>query len=49
MFDATLRYYKQSHADFYSDLFPRADFQNFEARDRELAAFHSYTFGLGAA
>ncbi len=49
VFDASLRYYKQSHADFYSDLFPRADFQNFEARDRELAAFRSYTIGLGAS
>ena len=27
---AALRYYKQTHADFYSDLFPRADFQNFD-------------------
>lgn len=49
VFDASLRYYKQGHADFYSDLFPRADFQNFEARDRELAAFRSYTIGLGAS
>src|SRR5262249_26340038 len=49
VFDASLRYYKQSHADFYSDLFPRADYQNFEARDRELAAFHSYTIGAGAS
>lgn len=49
VFDASLRWYEQTHADFYSDLFPRADFQNFEARDRELAAFHSYTVGLGAS
>jgi len=48
-FDGSLRFYEQTHADFYSDLFPRADYQNFEARDRELAAFHSYTIGVGAA
>ena len=47
VFEGSLRGYKQSHADFYSDLFPRADFQNFEARDRELAAFNSYSAGLG--
>jgi Protein of unknown function (DUF3570) len=48
-FDGSLRYYTQTHSDFYSDLFPRADYQNFMARDRELAAFHSYTIGAGAA
>ena len=49
IFDGSLRYYEQTHADFYSDLFPRADYQNFMARDRELAAFHSYTVGAGAS
>jgi hypothetical protein len=49
IFDASLRYYTQKHADFYSDLFPRADYQNFMARDRELAAFHSITVGAGAS
>ena len=48
-FDGSLRFYRQTHANFYSDLFPRADYQNFMARDRELAAFHSYTVGAGAA
>ncbi len=47
-FDASVRYYKQNAADFFSDLFPRADYQNFEARDRELAAFHDWTLGVGA-
>jgi hypothetical protein len=47
--ESSLRYYTQKHADFYSDLFPRADYQNFMARDRELAAFHSYTVGAGAS
>jgi Protein of unknown function (DUF3570) len=49
VFDGSVRFYTQSHADFYSDLFPRANFQNFMARDRELAAFHSYTIGAGAS
>jgi Protein of unknown function (DUF3570) len=49
IFDATLRYYKQNAADFYSDLFPRADYQNFMARDRELAAFHDWTLGVGGS
>ncbi len=49
IFDGSLRYYTQNAASFYSDLFPRADFQNFEARDRELAAFNSYTVGIGAS
>ena len=49
IFEGSLRYYRQKHADFYSDLFPRANYQNFMARDRELAAFHSYTLGAGAS
>jgi uncharacterized protein DUF3570 len=48
IFNASLRWYEQTHADFYSDLFPYANYQNFMARDRELAAFHSYTVGAGA-
>jgi len=48
-FDGSLRYYRQGAADFYSDLFPRANYQNFMARDRELAAFHSYTVGAGGS
>jgi hypothetical protein len=47
-FDGSLRYYRQNAADFYSDLFPRADYQNFMARDRELASFHTFTIGIGA-
>lgn len=49
IFDGSLRYYRQNAASFYSDLFPRADYSNFEARDRELAAFHSIALGFGAA
>ena len=49
IFDGSFRFYTQNAASFYSDLFPRVNFQNFEARDRELAAFNSYTIGAGAS
>ena len=42
------RWYDQSHADFYSDLFPYADAQNFLARDKELSTFTSHMLSLGA-
>lgn len=45
-FDGHVRYYRQNRADFYSDLFPYFNAQNFLARDRELATFRSTTFGL---
>jgi len=47
-FEASLRYYSQGNADFYSDLFPRVDFQNFMGRDKELSTFTSQTLHLGA-
>ena len=46
-FDARVRYYTQGRADFYSDLFPYRDAQNFLARDKELAAFSDTSIGLG--
>ncbi len=49
IFDASYRYYTQTRADFYSDLFPRAEAQNFEARDKELATFKSNTVGVGVS
>ena len=49
IFDGTFRYYRQTAANFYSDLFPRPNYQNFMARDRELAAFQSYTVGAGVS
>ncbi len=49
LFDAHLRYYRQTHANFYSDLFPIQSAQNFLARDRELATFKSLTLGAGAS
>jgi hypothetical protein len=44
-FDGHARYYTQNRADFYSDLFPFFNSQNFLARDRELATFRSISFG----
>lgn len=41
-FDLRYRYYTQGSADFYSDLFPYQDAQNFLARDKELATFQSH-------
>ena len=49
IFDARARYYRQNQADFYSDLFPRRDYANFLARDKEMAAFQSYSVGFGAS
>jgi Protein of unknown function (DUF3570) len=47
-FEASIRYYDQSSADFYSDLFPRRDYQNFLARDKELSTFSSGSLRIGA-
>jgi len=46
LFEAHYRYYTQNSADFYSDLFPRRDAQNFLARDKELSSFDSNTLGF---
>jgi hypothetical protein len=43
------RWYDQSAADFYSDLFPRRDAQNFLARDKELSTFTSHMLSIGAS
>jgi len=47
IFEVGYRWYDQSAADFYSDLFPRADAQNFLARDKELSTFTSHMLSLG--
>jgi len=49
VFDVHYRYYTQDAAEFYSDLFPRQNFQNFLARDKELASMQSHTLGFGVA
>jgi Protein of unknown function (DUF3570) len=48
LFELTYRWYKQSAADFYSDLFPYENAQNFLARDKELSTFTSNMVGVGA-
>lgn len=47
LFEVKYRAYEQTAADFYSDLFPYRDAQNFLARDKELSPFTSSTIGLG--
>jgi hypothetical protein len=49
IFETSIRYYDQTQADFYSDLFPFANAQNFLARDKELSTFQSTTVGLGSS
>lgn len=44
--DFTVRYYRQTAASFYSDLFPRENFQNFMGRDKELAAGNNTSVGV---
>ena len=46
-FELKYRVYSQTAADFYSDLFPRIDAQNFLARDKELSALTDHTAGAG--
>ena len=48
-FDGRLRYYRQSAADFYGDLFAVRNAQNFLARDKELSSFNSQSIGLGVS
>ncbi len=43
------RYYTQTKADFYEDIFPYSQSQNFMARDKELANFTTNTLGAGVS
>ncbi len=47
IFDIGYRFYTQGAADFYSDLFPYQQAQNFLARDKELSTFTSHTMRFG--
>ena len=49
IFDLTYRYYDQTKADFYSDLFQQPDEFIFLARDKEMSTFTSQTLGIGAS
>ena len=46
--EGRVRYYTQEAADFYADIFPRQDFSNFMARDKELATYGAVTAGVQA-
>jgi hypothetical protein len=46
--EGRVRLYKQDAANFYSDLFPRRDAQNFFGRDKDLAASKNTTLGVKA-
>ena len=46
--EGRFRYYRQNHANFYSDLFQYADQYRFEGRDQDLAAQDNYTIGAKA-
>ena len=45
--DLSYRYYTQTTSDFYNDLYPYQNSQNFLSRDKELSAFSSNTLGIG--
>ena len=47
-FEISYRYYDQSEADFYADLFPFQNAQNFLARDKEMSSFTSRALMFGA-
>jgi len=47
IFDIKYRAYAQTKADFYSDLFPYSQSQNFYGRDKEISTFNSQTVGIG--
>ena len=46
--EGRLRYYKQTHATFFSDLYPYDNSQNFTARDQDLSSSDNTTIGLKA-
>jgi hypothetical protein len=48
-FEGSFRHHRQERADFYGDLFPRPDFQNFMARDRNLSTMNDQTVHAGVS
>jgi hypothetical protein len=47
IFDIHARYYKQTEANFYGDLFNTANEFRYMTRDKQLSAFHSIGAGIG--
>jgi hypothetical protein len=48
-FELQYRFYTQTQAEFFSDLFPYRDAQNFLARDKEMSTFTSNTLRFGVS
>ncbi len=49
IFEVSYRVYEQTSANFYSDLFPFINAQQFLARDKELSTFKDQTIGFGVS
>jgi hypothetical protein len=49
LLDVFVRHYTQESADFYGDLFERADQFNFMARDKEMSTYSGVTAGVSLA
>ena len=49
IYEGSVRYYSQTSAAFYSDLYPGQQWQNYLARDKELATFTSQSLSLGVS
>jgi hypothetical protein len=49
VFSGSYRFYTQNQADFFGDLFPAIDYQNFMARDKETSALTGHTLSLGTS
>lgn len=49
LLELTYRYYSQTNAEFYSDLFPSVSYQTYMARDKELSSYNSHSIGFGAS
>lgn len=49
IFEVSYRFYDQTAASFYSDLFPFINAQNFLARDKELSTYTDQTLGFGVS
>ena len=49
LLEVKYRHYDQTQADFYNDLFAFSEATTFRARDKELSAFSTQTFGIGVS
>lgn len=49
VFEGKFRFYSQTQASFYSDLYPYQNYQNFLGRDKELSTFNNSSISLGVS